>query len=86
MGAVYSPAVLMKKMILRQMPYMMPLTREWMIDVKNEGKKWEEASWTEEHWDEWFMQTVFILERKSLKKLWRNIVKNGQKYNSSFLI
>ena len=44
MGGVYSPAGLMKKMILRQMPYMMPLTREWTIDVKNEGKKQEEAS------------------------------------------
>ena len=37
MVEVYSPVVLMKKMMRRQMLYMIRLIGEWMIEEKREG-------------------------------------------------
>lgn len=35
--AVYSLLVLMRKMMKKQMPFMIPLIGEWMIEEKREG-------------------------------------------------
>ena len=37
MVEIYSPVVHMKRMMKRQMRFMIPLTKEWMIEEKKEG-------------------------------------------------
>ena len=97
-----SQAVLMKKMMKKQMPFMIPLIEEWMIEEKREGMMFHAennyfvqliycvgvlAGSSEYRWlSVNFFGFIFVLERNVLRKRLSNIVRKGLRFSSSFLI
>ena len=97
-----SQAVLMKKMMKKQMPFMIPLIEEWMIEEKREGLMFHTENnyfvqliycvcvltgSSEYRWlSVNFFGFIFILERNVLRKRLSNIVRKGLRFSSSFLI